>query len=354
MRAVVRRSSHYVQNVLVIGADTRTELIAGKLATHPEYRFNVVGSVAVTPNGTETDGSETSSGSVSALDQLPDLVRRLGVERIILASPDRANGRLISTIHSLTDLGLHVDIVPELYHVLGPRSHLRTLDGIRLLSIAPPNVSRSSLAAKRVLDASLGAVLLFLFAPLFAYIAIRLKIDSRGPVVYRQERLGRHGRTFRILKFRTMYSDQCRGPEYGGEKAEEMFRDLLRSSEREQEFEQSYKLRDDPRVTPFGAWLRKTSLDELPQLVNVLLGQMSLVGPRPIVADELARYGEYGGKLLSFRPGMTGHWQINGRSRVPYPERVRLDFAYISNWSLWLDITTLAKTLRALRCGGAV
>ena len=140
----------------------------------------------------------------------------------------------------------------------------------------------------------------------------------------------------------------CRGPEYGGDSAEEAFASLLRSPGRSTEFEDSYKLADDPRATRFGRFLRRSSLDELPQLWNVLKGDMSLVGPRAITEDELSRYGEFAEDLLSIRPGLTGYWQINGRSRLAYDDRVRLDLAYIGGWSLKLDVAILARTFRAL------
>jgi undecaprenyl-phosphate galactose phosphotransferase len=146
-----------------------------------------------------------------------------------------------------------------------------------------------------------------------------------------------------------MKREFSRGEEYGGDTAEQAFAELLVDDTRRAEFEASYKLQDDPRVTRFGAWLRRTSVDELPQLWNVLRGNLSLVGPRPITLDEVDRYGEAGGdQLLGVKPGLTGYWQINGRSDLDYPDRVRLDLAYVGDWSLSLDLTILGKTLRAV------
>jgi lipopolysaccharide/colanic/teichoic acid biosynthesis glycosyltransferase len=192
-------------------------------------------------------------------------------------------------------------------------------------------------------------------SPLLALIAIRVKRDSPGPVFYRHERIGVGGRTIRLLKFRTMHAKYCRGAEYGGDSAEREFARLMEVAANRAEFASNYKLRNDPRVTRVGAFLRRTSLDELPQLVNVLRGELSLVGPRPIVAEELERYGPEGEALLALRPGLTGYWQINGRSDSGYTERVRLDIAYASNWSLQFDLAILMHTLRLLfsRPGGA-
>jgi exopolysaccharide production protein ExoY len=185
-------------------------------------------------------------------------------------------------------------------------------------------------------------------APLLAYLALRIKRDSRGPVLYRQARIGRHGRIFQVYKFRTMGLEYCRGSEYGGESAEAAFARLMEDPAARTEFEASYKLKVDPRVTRFGKFLRRTSLDELPQLINVVRGDLSLVGPRPITADELPRYGDGAQVLLEVRPGLTGHWQINGRSQVSYAERVRLDLSYVSGWSLRGDAMIIAKTLARL------
>jgi undecaprenyl-phosphate galactose phosphotransferase len=186
-------------------------------------------------------------------------------------------------------------------------------------------------------------------APLLALVALLIKLDSRGPVFYRHERIGRHRQPFRLFKFRTMYRELCRGGEYGGETAEQAFNELLADPVRRAEYATSYKLQSDPRVTRVGRFLRKTSMDELPQLINVLLGHISLVGPRALTEDELdTYYGAAASDLLAIRPGVTGYWQINGRSQLSYNDRVRLDMAYVGGWSLALDLTILAKTLRVI------
>jgi lipopolysaccharide/colanic/teichoic acid biosynthesis glycosyltransferase len=222
------------------------------------------------------------------------------------------------------------------------------LDGVPIIGLSPNRLSRSSLLLKRTMDLVLSGLGLVLLAPVFALIALRIKLDSTGPVFYRHDRIGQNRRPFRLLKFRTMQANYCRGPKYGGEIAEQEFKRLMQDPERREEFETNHKLRSDPRVTSFGSFLRRKSLDELPQLVNVLRGELSLVGPRPIVADELNRYGEDVDTLLALRPGLTGYWQVSGRSDSTYEERVRLDVAYSSNWSLQLDLSILAHTLRLL------
>jgi len=187
---------------------------------------------------------------------------------------------------------------------------------------------------KRGVDVSVAAALLVLMLPLFILVAALVKATSRGPVFFRHRRLGRHGREFACLKFRTMVVD-----------AEEQLRrnDLLR-----RRFEETFKIKNDPRITPVGSFLRRSSLDELPQLWHVLRGEMSLIGPRPIVPPELAKYSIYGGKLLSVRPGLSGMWQVCGRSDTTYPQRVMMDMHYIDHRSLSLDLWLMLFTIAAV------
>ena len=208
--------------------------------------------------------------------------------------------------------------------------------------------SRSSLALKRLIDVLGASAGLLVLAPLFAAVAVAIKLDSKGPVFYRHERVGRNGSRLRLFKFRSMHLRCCRGERYGAAAAEEEFERLMADATRQREFGLTYKLRDDPRATGVGGWLRRSSVDELPQLLNVLRGDMSLVGPRPVTRDEIARYGSGAGALLAVKPGITGYWQINGRSGLDYEDRVRLDGAYVSSWSLKLDCKIIANTLRVL------
>lgn len=184
---------------------------------------------------------------------------------------------------------------------------------------------------KRVMDIVGSIVGLILLSPVFLILFILVKIDSRGPVFFSHTRLGYKGKPIKIYKFRSMVIN-----------AEEMLKNL--TPEQKEEFEKNFKLEDDPRITKMGDILRRTSLDELPQLVNILKGELSIVGPRPIVEKEIELYGQYGAKFLAVKPGLTGNWQANGRSDTTYDERVQLDMDYIDNRSLWLDIKIILKT----------
>jgi Undecaprenyl-phosphate galactose phosphotransferase WbaP len=188
---------------------------------------------------------------------------------------------------------------------------------------------------KRILDLSLSAFALVVFAPVLVAIAIAIKLDSKGPVLFGHLRIGRNGRAFKALKFRTMVMN---GPEV-------LEKVLARNADAREEWARDHKLKNDPRVTRVGRFLRKTSLDELPQLWNVLMSEMSLVGPRPIVEEEIAKYGNSYSLYTRVKGGVTGLWQVSGRNDVSYEERVKLDSFYVRNWSVWLDLCILYKTI---------
>ena len=200
-------------------------------------------------------------------------------------------------------------------------------------------------AGKRLIDILGAAAGLLLLAPVLLVLALVVKVhDPAGPVLYRQSRLGQNGRSIKVLKFRTMRWQYSTGPDRPYQTAEQAFVAMGRA-DLVAEFEVAQKVVDDPRVSPLGAFLRKTSLDELPQLVNALVGDLSLVGPRPIVLPELARYGDHGATFLAAKPGITGLWQVSGRSDTSYDERVRLDVRYVANWNLLLDLSILVRTV---------
>jgi exopolysaccharide biosynthesis polyprenyl glycosylphosphotransferase len=346
-RTYCRRHISYLQNTIIVGAGDAGQALARKLLSHSEYGLNLVGFVDSNPK-------ERGSGlrHLTILGDLSDLVsvvELLDVERVIVAFTNDPHEELLSSIRSLREKDVQIDIVPRLFDNLGPSISIHAIEGIPLISLPPTKLPISSMFIKRGLDVAVSAILLVALSPLLVLVAVVVGVSSAGPVFYRHTRVGRGGEPLRLLKFRTMYIEACRGEDYGGDRAEDEFARLMADSRLRDEFERTFKLQDDPRVTRLGNFLRRTSLDELPQLWNVFRGDISLVGPRALTAEELERYyGSAAESILVVRPGVTGYWQINGRSNLQYEDRVRLDLAYIGGWSLALDLTILARTLRVV------
>jgi Undecaprenyl-phosphate galactose phosphotransferase WbaP len=258
---------------------------------------------------------------------------------IVIALSDRLQHRLAEIAKRVEPLAENIKIVPPVGNLFTTGLHIDSLGDVIALSV-PQNLSKPrNLALKRALDLALGLPLLVLLSPLFALSAAALAVDSRGPLIYSQWRLGRKGVRFRIFKFRSMFTD--------GEARLEKW--LALHPERRDEWETYHKIKDgDPRVTRVGRILRRTSLDELPQIVNVLRGEMSLVGPRPYMPREIDDMGAAAEIIFRVKPGITGLWQVRGRSRLAFEDRLLLDEYYVRNWSPWLDVVTLFKTITAL------
>jgi exopolysaccharide biosynthesis polyprenyl glycosylphosphotransferase len=266
------------------------------------------------------------------------VVESIGADSVaVLACPEMNGVALRRLAWQLEKDDVELVVAPALMDVAGPRISIRPVAGLPLLHVEHPELSGGRQLVKSLFDrvAALGALLLL--APLFFAISIAIKVNSSGPVLFRQLRIGRDGREFTVLKFRTMVPD-----------AERRKIDLVQRNEHDGLL---FKIRQDPRVTSIGARLRRYSLDELPQLINVLRGDMSLVGPRPPLPEEVARYGDDVRRRLVVRPGMTGLWQVSGRSDLTWEESVRLDLRYVENWSLMLDLQILWKTWSAVARG---
>ena len=336
-RAICRRQSAYVQTTIIAGAGDVGQLIARKLLQHPEYGLDVVGFVDDTPKERRNGlGDVNLLGTPS---QLRELVAEHDVDRVIVAFSNDSHEKTLEVIRSLSDAWVQVDIVPRLFEVMGPACELHSVEGLPLLTVPPAQLSRSSLFLKRALDVTVSAVGLLLLAPLFAFVAFAIKRNSDGPVFFRQLRIGADGKSFRIYKFRTMVADADeRKHEYAH----------LNRHAGDGGDPRMFKISDDPRVTRVGRFLRRYLIDELPQLINVLRGEMSLVGPRPLVAEEHRHVEGWATKRLRLKPGMTGLWQVLGASEIPFDEMVRLDYVYVTTWSLWNDIRLLLRTIPLL------
>jgi exopolysaccharide biosynthesis polyprenyl glycosylphosphotransferase len=248
--------------------------------------------------------------------------------------------RLRELAWELEKTGTDLYVAAALLDVAGPRTTIRPVAGLPLLHVDHPELAGGKQVFKGVFDKAIAASALILLAPLFAATALMIWLADRGPVFFRQTRVGKNGRTFTLYKFRTMVVDA------------EQWKPLL--AERNEADDVLFKIRRDPRITRPGGWLRRWSIDELPQLLNVLLGNMSLVGPRPALPQETASYGDLMRRRLAVTPGLTGLWQVSGRSDLPWEEAVRLDLRYVENWSFALDLQILWKTGSAvIRGAGA-
>jgi exopolysaccharide biosynthesis polyprenyl glycosylphosphotransferase len=312
-----------MERCLVIGEPDRVERIRQKLASS-QARAAVVGSMPMVGE----DAAAIDSGALPGL--FRGLVEDLNVHRIIIAPAVTDTVGVVNLIRAAKAVGVRVSVLPRMLEVVGSAVEFDDIDGMTMLGVRRFGLSRTSRMLKRAFDLVLVSIGLVLISPILIAIAIAIRADSRGPVFFRQIRVGRDGNHFRMFKFRSMGLDA------------EMRKDELRSLN--EAGDGLFKIADDPRVTRVGRLLRRTSLDELPQLFNVLAGQMSLVGPRPLVVDEDAQVHGLDRSRLHLTPGMTGPWQILGY-RVPIQEMVGLDYLYVANWSLWLDLKVLVRTV---------
>jgi exopolysaccharide biosynthesis polyprenyl glycosylphosphotransferase len=334
-RVWCRRRPEYLQNTVVVGAGEIGQLVARKLLQHREYGIRLLGFVDADPKRIREDVSDVEI--MGALADLPRVVRDHDVERVVVAFSRESNEEMVTRVAELRRLGVQVDIVPRLFETVGPNTTLHTVEGIPLIALPQAKRLPGSKALKRTLDlvgASLG---LLLTAPLIAYLAVRIKRDSAGPVLFRQTRLGEGMRPFEVVKFRTMHvgTDDAQHREFI---RRTMSADALPAENG------LYKLERSDAITRFGAFLRRTSLDELPQLWNVLKGDMSLVGPRPCLAYETEGFAPHHFERFAVPAGITGLWQVTARAHATFGEALDMDVAYARNWSLGLDLLLLVKT----------
>jgi exopolysaccharide biosynthesis polyprenyl glycosylphosphotransferase len=263
------------------------------------------------------------------------VVRNIGAGTVaVLSCPEMDGIKLRALAWELEKTGTDLCVAPALIDVAGPRTTVRPTAGLTLLHVDHPQLSGPRQMIKDLFDRSAAALALFAISPLMLAIAVMVRLSDKGPALFTQTRVGKEGKQFKIYKFRTMVID-----------AEARLAELQAKNESDGVL---FKIRNDPRITLTGAWLRKWSLDELPQLFNVLLGEMSLVGPRPALPDEAAQYADHVRRRLVVRPGLTGLWQVSGRSDLTWEESVRLDIRYVENWSFALDLQILWKTLAVI------
>jgi exopolysaccharide biosynthesis polyprenyl glycosylphosphotransferase len=334
-RASARRISMFWQNAVIVGAGDIGQLIARKLQQHPEYAIRLVGFVDGSPREPRSDLGELRL--LGSPDALPELVEQFDIDRVIVAYSSESHEQLLTMIRGLKTRSVQIDLVPRLFEAVGPSVDMHTIEGLPLIGLPPSRLSPSTRFAKRSLDVVVAAVSLVLLAPLFAFIAWRVKRDSPGPVLFRQTRLGLNMGEFTVLKFRTMRTgaDDTQHREY--------IRATM-SSKAPVGKNGLYKLDRQEDTTPIGRWLRRTSLDELPQLINVFLGDMSLVGPRPCIPYETEQFLPHHFERFLVPPGITGLWQVTARASSSFGEALDMDVAYARNCSLGLDLRLLFRT----------
>jgi exopolysaccharide biosynthesis polyprenyl glycosylphosphotransferase len=333
LHAVRTRNGFATHRMLLVGTLPEALEICTALARTPSAGLTPV-AIQLTDGYSASRGLPTPVPVHPAREDVLNLVRELGADTIgVCGSVSREPGELRRLAWQLEGSGVDLVVAPQLTDIAGPRVHIRPIEGLPLLHVEEPTLSGVAWLAKNLMDRSLAGLGLLLLTPLFVVVAIAIKISDPGPVFFRQARVGIEGRTFRVWKFRTMYTD-----------AEERRAALTDQNESDG---QLFKIRDDPRIFPLGRLLRATSIDELPQLINVLKGEMSLVGPRPLPAEDGDYLGDVRRRLL-VRPGITGLWQVSGRSDLSWDEAVRLDLYYVDNWSLAYDLHILWRTIGAV------
>jgi exopolysaccharide biosynthesis polyprenyl glycosylphosphotransferase len=328
-----RRRGQFMRRTVVVGHGPAVADLIVQLHRDSHHGLDVVAACVAGVAGPDQNAADVPVAG--GLDSVPTAVARFGADTVaVLACPEMNGMRLRELAWNLEKARTDMYVASALLDVAGPRTTIRPVAGLPLLHVDHPELAGVKQVIKGVFDKVLAALTVIVLSPLFGLIALAIWIPDRGSVFFRQTRVGRDGRLFRVWKFRTMVVD-----------AEARKAQLLAHNEANGAL---FKMRRDPRVTRAGAWLRRWSLDELPQLINVLVGDMSMVGPRPALPAETAEYGHHMRRRLVVRPGITGLWQVHGRSDLSWDEAERLDVRYVENWSLVLDLQILWKTLSAV------
>jgi exopolysaccharide biosynthesis polyprenyl glycosylphosphotransferase len=331
-RSVAHRIEPLRQRTVVLGSGVVAAQLVDRLIRHPELGIEPIGLV-------DADPFEVAALPLPHLGGRKDLrqiLRYHEVDRVIVAFSRASHSDLLGCIRVCRDNGVAIDVIPRLFELLDGARRVDRVGGMPVMTLDPPDLTRTSLAAKRSLDIVVSTVLLLVLAPVILIVGIAVKLDSRGPVFFHQPRAGRGTRVFRLFKFRSMEVDA------DARKAE-----LVHLNESTDGV--MFKIQNDPRITRVGRLIRRSSLDEIPQLVNVVLGHMSLVGPRPLVLRESAEvHGSGNGRRVDLRPGLTGPWQVYGRAEIPFQQMLGYDYQYVAGWSLARDLEILLATVPAL------
>jgi exopolysaccharide biosynthesis polyprenyl glycosylphosphotransferase len=331
-----RLDGKYSSRVLLVGSRQATEHLARELARQSAAGYLVVG--ACIPDGDiDTDIPVAGVPVFGDIDRLQEAMSSVAADTVVVTSSEALSPQRMRELSWGLEPGRqHLVVVPSLTDIGGPRIHTRPVAGLPLIHVETPRYEGKRLFAKRGFDLAASGLLILLLSPLLAIVAVAIRLSTPGSVLFRQERVGINGTHFRMWKFRSMVVD-----------AESQLASLL-DEDRSEGNSVMFKMKNDPRVTPIGRFLRRFSLDELPQLFNVFAGSMSLVGPRPSLESEVSGYETHVHRRFLVKPGITGLWQVSGRSNLSWEDTVRLDLFYVENWSITGDISILWRTTRAV------
>lgn len=331
----VKKKETAFQRLLLIGMDPEAKRFARHVKNYPELGYKIIG--CLTDQTEDSNGFDDLLKVVGNINQIEKVVRENPVDEVIVFSIRKLWETMDLVAGVCEDMGIRLTMVPQWPALKIAQLSFRKLGGTPLLSFVLSPTESGTLFIKRLMDVSLSLLALIFFSPLFLFLAILIKWESKGPVFFIQKRCGLNGRVFSLIKFRSMVQE--------AEKMQEQLRDFNEMAG------PVFKITRDPRITRVGFWLRRTSLDELPQLINVFKGDLSLVGPRPPIPGEVALYERWQRRRLSVKPGMTCIWQISGRNNINFDEWMKLDLNYIDHWSLMLDLKILIRTIPAVLSG---
>jgi exopolysaccharide biosynthesis polyprenyl glycosylphosphotransferase len=316
------------ERVIFVGSGPMTPILVRQMVRRPRHGLEAVG-VLTRPENNHWPLPLPELGALATVDA-EKVISEHAIDRVIVSAEGIDDDLLLELVSLCRTLGVKVSALPSLAAMMGPAATVDQLEGITLIGINTPSLARSNRIFKRAMDIVGASLLLALTSPIWLVVAVAIKLDSRGPVLFRQKRIGRRGKPFSLTKFRSMVIDA------------EAQREALLEHSRQSEW---LDLEHDPRITRVGRFLRHSSLDELPQLWNVLRGDMSLVGPRPLIAEEDRNVAGWARRRLDLTPGITGLWQVMGRAHIPFEQMIMLDYLYVANWSLWGDVKLMLQTI---------
>lgn len=331
----VRRRGHNYRNLLIVGTGRRATEFIRRIKAHPEWGFHILGAIDDEPGrGVErVDGVKI----IGALDDIPKILHNDAVDEIVFVVPRSRLSSVERALHDCETEGVVTTITVDLFDMEIAKSAVSEIDGVPLLRFHTTKINEWQLMVKRILDIVISSLIIVLLGLLLAFLAALIKLTSPGPVFFKQQRLGLHGRKFTLYKFRTMRQ--------GAHDVLSKVSDVAEMDAPE------FRAKKTQWITPLGRIMRKFSMDELPQFFNVLLGDMSLIGPRPTVPDEVEKYKAWQRRRFSMKPGITCLWQVNGRNNIGFEDWMKLDLQYLDNWSLWLDIKIMIKTVPVVLFG---